>query len=162
MAIVLPIQPLTQEAFARFGRVVQTEGAEHFLINQGTTTRFHALATADPGADGRAILSIFRGTRRPDPIAIAMLERHPLASQAFMPLTAHDWLVVVAELPEVHALRCFRATGAQGVQYDANVWHHPLLVLMPEQDFLVVDRDGPGNNLEEVQLHPTAEIRIGD
>jgi ureidoglycolate lyase len=160
MTSILPIEPLTRQAFARFGQVLQTEGAQHFLINEGTTTRFDALAAVDPGADGRAILSIFRGTRRPAPIIIAMLERHPLGSQAFMPLSAHDWLVVVAERPRADALRCFLATGAQGVQYDSNIWHHPLLVLAPEQDFLVVDRQGPGDNLEEIALESRAEIRI--
>ena len=161
MASILSVEPLTKEAFAPFGQVLQAQGADHFLINQGTTTRFHALAVVDPGADGRAILSIFRGTRRPDPIVIEMLERHPLGTQAFMPLSAHDWLVVVAERPRADALRCFLATGAQGVQYHTNIWHHPLLVLAPEQDFLVVDRQGPGDNLEEIQLEPKAEIRIG-
>jgi ureidoglycolate lyase len=158
---MLPIEPLTERAFAPFGRVLQTEGAHRFPINQGTTTRFHALAVADPGADGRAILSIFRGTRCTDPIEIAMLERHPLGTQAFMPLAAHEWLVVAALGPDARALRCFRATGAQGVQYDAGVWHHPLLVLAPEQDFLVVDRQGPGDNLEVVEIDPR-QIRIGD
>jgi ureidoglycolate lyase len=161
MAANLPIEPLTERAFAPFGRVLQTEGALHFLINEGSTTRFHALAAADPGADGQAILSIFRGTRRPDPIVIAMLERHPQGTQAFMPLSADDWLVVVAERPRADALRCFRATGAQGVQYDTGVWHHPLLVLRPEQDFLVVDRQGPGDNLEEIEIEPMAWVRIG-
>ena len=161
MANILSIEPLTKQAFAPFGQVLQAQGADHFLINQGTTTRFHALAAVDAGADGRAILSIFRGTRRPDPIIIAMLERHPLGTQAFMPLSPHDWLVVVAEQPHADGLRCFQATGVQGVQYDTNIWHHPLLVLAPEQDFLVVDRQGPGDNLEEIQLEPRAEIRVG-
>jgi len=160
MARILAVEPLTEAAFAPFGQVIQTEGAHHFLINEGTTTRFHALAAADPGADGRAIISIFRGTRRPDPILIAMMERHPLGSQAFMPLSAHDWLVVVALSPQTDALRCFRATGAQGVQYNTGVWHHPLLVLVPEQDFLIVDREGPGDNLEEVRIEPKAEIHV--
>jgi len=156
--IQLVPEPLTRAAFAPFGKVLQAEGADHFPINQGTTTRFHALAGAATGADGQAIISIFRGTRRPNPIDIAMLERHPLGSQAFMPLAPHDWLIVVAERPEAAALRCFRATGAQGVQYDAGTWHHPLLVLVPEQDFLVVDREGPGDNLEEIKLEATARI----
>ena len=146
------IEPLTREAFAPFGEVIETAGAESFPINEGTTTRFHALATADPGPDGQAIVSIFRGTRRPEPIAIRMLERHPLGSQAFMPLAAYDWLVVVAEEPEATALRCFRAHGEQGVNYARGVWHHPLLVLVPVHDFLVVDRAGPGENLEERAL----------
>ena len=155
----LVIEPLTSEAFAPFGTVIETAGAHHFPINQGTTIRFHALATADPGPDGHAILSIFRGTRRPDPIRLTMLERHPLASQAFFPLSSHDWLAVVAKEPHADGLRCFRATGDQGVNYARGVWHHPLLVLQPEQDFLVVDRDGPGENLEERDLDHPVELR---
>ena len=152
----LAVEPLTAAAFRPFGTVIETAGAENFPINEGWTTRYHALAEADPGPDGRAILSIFRGRRRP--LRIAMLERHPLGSQAFMPLAPLDWLVVVAERPEAAALRCFRATGAQGVQYGRGVWHHPLLVLAEEQDFLIVDRAGPGENLEERQLDRVAEI----
>ena len=156
----LAIEPLTRAAFAPFGTVIETAGAESFPINAGTTTRFHALAEADPGPDGRAILSIFRGTRRPAPIEIKMLERHPLGSQAFFPLSSEDWLVVVAEQPIAQVLRCFRARGDQGVQYARGVWHHPLLVLVAAQDFLVVDRDGPGENLEEVVVEPG--VRLAD
>ena len=118
------------------------------------------MATVETGDEGRAILSIFRGTPRPRPIAVTMLERHPLGSQAFIPLSNEDWLIVVAEKPEVSALRCFRATGAQGVQYATGVWHHPLLVLAPSQDFLIVDREGPGKNLEERTLPEGAEIAV--
>lgn len=153
-------EPLTREAFAPFGKVLQVEGAAHFPINGGMTDRVHALAEAETDPEGKAILSIFRSRRWPDPIRIEMLERHPLGSQAFMPLSAHDWLVVVAEQPEAEALRCYRARGDQGVQYATGVWHHPLLVLEPQQDFLIVDRDGPGDNLEEKTLTVAAEIIV--
>ena len=160
---LLHVEPLSAVAFAPFGQVIQTDGAERIMINEGTTTRFHALAGVDVEADGgagngRAILSIFRGTRRPDPIAIRMMERHPLGSQAFMPLAAHDWLVVVAptnaddSAPDFDALRCFRAPGDVGVSYARNVWHHPLLVLQPEQDFLIIDRAGPAGEDKSANL----------
>jgi ureidoglycolate lyase len=156
---MLPVEPLTASAFAPFGQVIQTDGAEQIMINEGTTTRFHDLANIDIGAGGgRAILSIFRGTRRPDPIVIRMMERHPLGSQAFMPLAAHDWLVVVAptngddSAPDFARLRCFRAPGTIGVNYDRNVWHHPLLVLQPEQDFLIIDRAGPDGEDKSANL----------
>ena len=153
-------EPLIVEAFAPFGTVIETAGAKSFQINEGFATRFHALAAADPGEGGTAILSIFRGRRRHDPIRIAMLERHPLASQAFVPLSADDWLVVVADEPRADALRCFRARGDQGVQYARGVWHHPLLVLALDQDFLVVDREGAGANLEERALDEEALVRL--
>ena len=122
------------------------------LINEGTTVRFHNLAAIEVGRDdGHPLISIFRAEPRPVPIAIRMMERHPLGSQAFFPLVPHDWLVVVchgAAAPDTATLRCFRASGEQGVNYRPNTWHHPLLVLQP-QDFLVVDRGGPGENLDE-------------
>ncbi len=157
MTVLVP-ETLTADAFAPFGTVIQTEGARSFPINQGTTTRFDGLAIADIG-NGEAAISIFRGTPRPQPIAIEMLERHPLGSQAFFPLSDHDWLVVVAPHPDAE-LRCFRARGDQGVQYGVNVWHHPLLVLVDSQDFLIVDRTGPGDNLEEITLSSGTQIRL--
>lgn len=152
MLRTLPVEPLTKEAFAPFGDVIEAADAEQQLINEGTTVRFHDLAAVDVGGEGgHPLISIFRATPRPTPIAIRMMERHPLGSQAFYPLAMYVWLVVVCEgtaAPDPATLRCFRATGEQGVNYRPNVWHHPLLVLQP-QDFLVVDRGGPGDNLEE-------------
>ncbi|MBX2856574.1 MAG: ureidoglycolate lyase [Rhodobacteraceae bacterium] len=155
----LPIEPLTREAFTPFGEVIETEGAHAFPINQGTTTRFHDLCRVDVSDEGgKAILSIFRGTPRPHPIEIKMLERHPLGSQAFFPLNPEPWLAVVAlstpdgAAPDLNSLRCFRANPQQGVNYAKGVWHHPLLCLAPRQDFLIIDRDGSGNNLEEIEI----------
>jgi ureidoglycolate lyase len=153
----LEIQPLTKAGFAAFGTVIETDGAKEIVINQGTTTRFDAMSAVDVAAeDGKPIISLFRGRRRPDPIEIHLMERHPLGSQAFMPLSQHEWLVVVAhgntadDGPDFSTLACFRARGDQGVSYDRGTWHHPLLVLQPEQDFLVIDRQGGGHNLDEV------------
>ena len=164
----LVIQPLNKAAFAPFGTVIETNGAKQISINQGTTTRFDALAQIDVASEGgMPIISLFRGTRRPSPIAISMLERHPLGSQAFMPLSDHDWLVVVApsnaddSAPDFDRLVCFRATGSQGGSYDRGTWHHPLLILEESQDFLVMDRLGNGHNLDEVWAEDmTAQIDL--
>jgi ureidoglycolate lyase len=128
--------PLTAEAFAPFGRVIEADQAASYPINDGTTRRFHKLATADEGANGEAILSIF------------------------VPMERHPWLVVVAERPAPDACRVFLARGDQGVQYAAGTWHHPLLALQPTQDFLVVDREGPGDNCEERWFPEGQEIQI--
>ena len=158
MTVQLPIEPLTKAAFAPFGEVIEAAGAERRLINEGTTQRFHGLARADTSeGGGHAILSLFRANRRPFPFEVRMLERHPLGSQAFYPLQAHDWLVLVGKgalRPDPAALRCFRAHGGQGVNYARNAWHHPVLVLCASQEFLVMDRAGPGNNLEEHWFDP--------
>ncbi len=158
MASVLDPRPLTREAFAPFGEVIETEGAHHYPINDGTTTRFHDLARVDvAAAGGLALISIFRGTARPRPIRLSLMERHPLGTQAFYPLASHPWLVVVSRCDDPldrDGLECFAAGGHQGVNYARGVWHHPLLVLEREQDFLIVDRGGPGDNLEERRFAP--------
>ena len=157
----LAVEPLTKAAFAPWGEVIERAGAEVRVINDGTTDRLHALAGVDVAAQGgRPIVSIFAGRRRPFPLEVAMLERHPLGSQSFFPLQPADWLVVVGHLDAASPrLRCFRARGDQGVNYAPGAWHHPLLILVPRQDFLVVDRDGPGANCEEIAF-PAQPIAI--
>ena len=129
----LAIEPLTRDAFAPFGDVIEA-AADHlsFPINAGTSQRFHDLARLDPGEGGRLIVSIFRAQPRRLPLAITMLERHPKASQAFMPLAGKPFLVVVApkgeQIDPAH-IRAFLAQGTQGINFAAGVWHHPLLAL---------------------------------
>jgi ureidoglycolate lyase len=146
--------PLTKTAFARFGDVVESEGANHFGINQGFAERYNDLAHVETAVEhGLVNISIVEANPRPLPIAIKLMERHPLGSQIFFPLQDRPWLVLVCTDPrDAASYRAFRASGRQGVNYARNVWHHPLLVLDPESRFLVVDRKGPGNNLEEVWL----------
>ena len=96
MSRMLSIEPLTKEAFAPFGSVIETDRASMRLINGGNTERFHALARVDVVGAG-AIINIFRGQPRAFPYALAMMERHPLGSQSFSPVDDRPWLVVVAE-----------------------------------------------------------------
>jgi len=88
------------------------------------------------------------------PFEVSMLERHPLGSQAFLPLNDRPYLVVVAPAGELDeaAIRGFATRGWQGVNYAKGVWHHPLIALGEVSDFIVVDRGGEGNNLNEIQL----------
>ena len=148
----LTLEPLTVEAFAPFGTVMDVGAAELRMINGGTTERFHALAMADTASGGgNTILSLFRGQPREFPYAVDMMERHPLGSQAFFPVTRGDWIAVVApdEDGRPGAPRAFRVPGHIGVQYGRNVWHHPLIAVGSVSDFLVMDREGDGANLEE-------------
>ena len=152
--LTLPIAPLTKAAFAPFGEVIETKDAKPKLINDGFAERFDGLARIDVAAEGGAVnISLFSGSLRPSPILIKLMERHPLGSQLFMPLNEKPWLAVVCTDPRVPAsYRAFSASGEQGVNYARNTWHHPLLVLTDASPFLVVDRGGPGDNLEEVRL----------
>ncbi|MDB5931543.1 MAG: ureidoglycolate hydrolase [Polaromonas sp.] len=161
----LPIEPLTAAAFEPFGEVIEAAGAaERIAINEGFSERFHALARVDLGdaADGpaQALINIFRSKPRQLPMYLRMLERHPLGSQSFTPLAPGTFLVVVAPgapdqpAPDLAGLRCFLAAAGQGVNYARGTWHHPLLSLHAVSDFLVVDRAGPGLNLQEFALAP--------
>jgi ureidoglycolate lyase len=153
-------EPLTAEAFAPFGDVIDA-GRNAMPINYGWTTRYDALAEADVGADGAAILSIFR-SRPLEPLVLKVFERHPLGSQAFVPLQGRPYLVAVAPPGEFDpaAVRVFQASPNQGVNYRKGVWHHFLLALEGESDFLVVDRAGPGENLDEIELAPADWIGV--
>ncbi|PYE87312.1 ureidoglycolate lyase [Phyllobacterium leguminum] len=148
----LTVEPLTKEAFEPFGEVIGPDPSSMRLINGGTTERYHALFTPEAaGEDARIIVSLFRGQPRKFPYILDMMERHPLGSQSFSPLSGRPFLVAVA--PDVNGKpdrpRVFLAKGGQGVNYRRGTWHHPLMALGDASDFLVVDREGPGSNLEE-------------
>jgi ureidoglycolate lyase len=150
----LRIEPLDADAFAPFGEVIEPAGAKQvYAINDGTAQRFHDLAALDcDSAGGRVILSLFRAQPRPLPFEVAMLERHPLGTQAFVPLDpATRYLVVVSQAPEATP-RAFLAAGGRGINLHRGTWHHPLLALERVSDFLVIDRGGPGANCDEVSL----------
>lgn len=152
----LQAQPLTRAAFAPFGDVIETEGREYRTINQGHAQRYHDLAGVDVLEDeGRPLINVFRANPWGQPIRIRSMERHPLSSQAFVPLSRTPFLVVVAEPTErlrAEDMRAFVTHGQQGVNYRRGVWHHALLALAPDCDFLVIDRGGPGENCDEVHF----------
>lgn len=160
----LAVEALSAERFAPFGEVIAADAAtRHFAINGGTTERYHDLANLDAGPNGRLIVSIFRARPRELPFAVTMLERHPLASQAFMPLGPQRYLVVVApagNAPAPDALRAFLASPGQGVNYARGVWHHPLLALGETGDFLVIDRSGAGDNCDEFTLAEPCSLAL--
>ena len=148
----IPIQPLTREAFAPFGQVIEREGAPNFPINAGKCTRYHDLAKIETtGEKARPMISLLRGEPYPLPLELEMVERHPLGSQAFVPLTDFPFLVVVAEETEGGPGEpiAFRTAPGQGVNIGRNVWHGILTPLDGVSDFAVVDRGGEGVNLEE-------------
>jgi ureidoglycolate lyase len=155
-------KPLTAEAFAPFGSVIEaSHDAVKLDINQGHAVRYDRLAEIDASDEGGTpIISLFRARPLAEPV-LRVFERHPLGSQSFVPLSDRPYLVAVAPAGDFDPaqIRLFRAEGSQGVHYHRGVWHHFLLVL-DESDFLVVDRAGPGDNCEEVALTPGEEIFV--
>jgi ureidoglycolate lyase len=144
------IRPLTAEAFAPFGEVLDTTGEPDRLINQGLCGRWHDRARLDFG-DGQAGISLFRSETRALPYALEMVERHPLGSQAFLPMSHDPFLVVVA--PDAgghpgHPL-AFRTAPGQGINIARNTWHGVLTPLHAPGLFAVIDRIGEGANLVE-------------
>lgn len=163
------IERLTASAFAPFGEVLEAAGEPDRIINQGLCRRFHDRAALD-FPDGRAGISLFDARPRTLPLTLDMMERHPLGSQAFVPMTYTPFLVIVAEdaggAPGTP--RAFLTAPGQGVNYRRNVWHGVLTPLAPLRGradiglpleasprrsapglFAVIDRIGDGDNLEE-------------
>ncbi len=164
--MIIPVMPLTREAFASFGDVIDVSGGLPITINEGFAERVNGLAKVDiKGNTGIVNVSLFTARARLQPVAIRMMERHPHASQLFYPLQDNPWLVVVCDDPHrTDSYRAFRASGRQGVNYACNVWHHPLLVLADGERFMVVDRGDhspvPLNNLEEVWLDKSHGLQL--
>lgn len=148
-------EPITAEAFAPYGELLTLRATPDKFINEGRCERHHALATVECG-DGKAIISLFRSESVSLPYDCALLERHPLGSQAFMPLGPDPWLSVVApdEDGRPGTPRAFLVPSGMGINLRAGVWHGVLTPLDRPAEFLVVDREGEGVNLEEVRIPP--------
>lgn len=143
-------EPLTIAAFAPYGDVLDATGTPDRMINAGLCARFHDRARIDI-ADGRTGLSVFDAVARSLPYAFDLVERHPLGSQAFVPMTQAPFLVIVA--PDEHGTpgtpRAFLTNGAQGINLHRGTWHGVLTPLQAPGLFAVLDRIGEGPNLEE-------------
>jgi ureidoglycolate lyase len=152
MSRAISIEPLTREAYAPFGQVIEVDGAHHYPINGGMTERFHDLAKVElGGVHPRPLISIARGKPYSLPLTLKMVERHPFGSQAFYPLSQRPFLSIVC--PDEGGIpgtpRAFMCSPGQGINMAMNTWHGVLTPLGEVSDFLIIDRGGDGNNLEE-------------
>ena len=152
----LQIKPLTREDFAPFGDVIEMEGHQSSPMNYGMAERYHALAEVETlGDDARAIISLVKSTQYGLPHTVNIMERHPLGSQAFIPLDATPFIVIVAPPDDTlnpAAIQAFKSNGKQGINYHRGVWHCPLLTPFAQMNFILVERAGSGNNCDEVAL----------
>ena len=151
MAREIVIASLTAEAFAPFGEVIEARGEPAKIINRGMCGRHDDLARLDFADGGRPAISVFAGKPYALPLTLDMVERHPLGSQAFLPMSADPFLVVVA--PDAGGTPgrplAFLTRPGQGVNYRRGTWHGVLTPLARPALFAVVDRVGEGENLEE-------------
>ena len=150
MTHMLVSAPLTAEAFASYGDVIEVAGKPDKIINQGLCARHHDLARLDFG-NGRAGISLFDAKARTFPYVVDMVERHPLGSQAFVPVSQVPFLVIVAE-DDAGApvrLKAFVTGPGQSINLHRGVWHGVLAPINSPGQYVVVDRIGSGDNLQE-------------
>ena len=149
-------QPLTRERFLPFGDVIESQATRRAAMNAARFERFDDLCDVDAGADGRVRVSVARCRIATGlPYRFDVVERHPLGSQAFIPLAPVQFVVVVAqpgESVEPEDLRAFVTNGRQGVNYRPGTWHMPLIAFEAGQEFLVIDRGGDAPNCDEHTL----------
>ncbi len=155
-------RPMTAQAFAPFGDLIEASGAPDKIINQGHCGRFHDRARLD-FVDGRVGISLFNADPRALPYRLDMVERHPDGSQAFIPMTSNPFLVIVA--PDAGGKpgipQAFVTRPGQAVNYHLGTWHGVLTPLHAPGLFAVVDRIGDGANLQEHWFDTPYEVVPG-
>ena len=141
---------ITKENFSLFGDIISTRSAKPIDINAGYAKRFDDLANINTYKDnGKTIVSIFSAKKRNFPMKIDMMEKHPLGSQAFIPMKETTFLVLVApenDKPDLNKIESFIVPSGVGINYKPGIWHFPLIAT-EDMNFLVVDRKGAGENL---------------
>lgn len=159
--IILKAQPLTKAAFAPYGDVIETEGAQHFGMNDNGMERYYDLANVDIDhtEGGKAVISIaVCNSVDTLPYEMYCIEKHPRGSQAFIPMTDSPLIIAVAEpsdTVDLNKVTAFVSNGKQGINYNKNVWHMPTICLDKNQRFIIVDRGGEGDNCDLVTFEDT-------
>jgi ureidoglycolate lyase len=150
MKITINPKPITKENFSKYGDVITTKDIKPLEINDGYAKRFDGIANLDTSIDGgETTICIFSALKRSFPMKINMMEKHPLGSQAFIPMQETTFLVLVApkgSKPNINEIESFIVPPHIGVNYNPGIWHFPL-ISTKDMNFLVVDRKGSGDNL---------------
>jgi len=150
MKIIINPKPITKENFLKFGDVITTNDIKPLEINDGYAKRFDGIAKLNTSKDnGETTICIFSALKRSFPMKIDMMEKHPLGSQAFVPMKETTFLVFVAPKgakPNLNEVKAFIVPPGIGVNYNPGTWHFPLIAT-EDMNFLVVDRKGSGENL---------------
>jgi ureidoglycolate lyase len=150
MSITIKPKPITKENFKKFGDMITTDGIKPLEINEGYANRYDGIAKLDTKKDnGESTISIFSALKRSFPMKVDMMEKHPLGSQAFIPMKETTFLAFVApegDKPDINKVEAFIIPRGIGVNYNPGVWHFPLIAT-EDMNFLVVDRKGEGDNL---------------
>ena len=147
--IIKPIE-ITRKNFAVYGDLISSDNIKPVNINAGYAKRFDNLANINTSRDeGKTIVSIFSAIKRTFPMKIDMMEKHPLGSQAFIPMKETTFIAFVApqnDKPEINKIESFIISPGMGINYKPGIWHFPL-ISTEDTNFLVIDRKGSGENL---------------
>ena len=150
MEIIIKPKPISKENFSKFGDMITTDNLKPIEINNGYAKRFDGIANLNTAKDnGETTISIFSALKRNFPMKIDMMEKHPLGSQAFIPMKETTFLAFVAphgEKPDLNKIESFIIPPGIGINYNPGTWHFPL-ISTEDMNFLVVDRKGSGDNL---------------
>jgi len=150
MEITIIPKPISKENFSKFGDMITTDNIKPIEINNGYAKRFDGIANLNTTKDnGETTISIFSALKRNFPMKIDMMEKHPLGSQAFIPMKETTFLAFVAphgEKPELNKIESFIIPPGIGINYNPGTWHFPL-ISTEDMNFLVIDRKGSGDNL---------------
>ena len=150
MKIKISPKKVTKKNFKKFGQIIDTSKKKYFKINNGFAKRYDNLGKIDTSTKkGKTIISIFSAKKRNFPMKVDMMEKHPLGSQAFVPMKETSFLVFVApkgERPNLKKIESFRIPKQTGINLNPGIWHFPL-ISTKNMNFLVIDRKGKGNNL---------------
>ena len=148
--LIIKPKLISKENFKKFGDMITTSGIKPLEINDGYAKRFDGIANLNTKKDnGESTISIFSALKRSFPMKVDMMEKHPLGSQAFIPMKETVFLTFVApegDEPDLNKIESFIIPNGIGVNYNAGVWHFPLIAT-EDMNFLVVDRLGDGDNL---------------
>jgi len=161
VSVLLTLEPLTREAFAPYGDVIEVSGEPDKLINQGMCGRFHDLAKLDFGS-GRAGISLFDAQARHFPYTLDMMERHPEGSQAFIPLSGVPMIISVAKdnSGKPGQPRAFLSEPHQSINIHRNTWHGVLAPVERAGQYIVIDRIGDTPNLEEYYFQDSYIVNV--
>ncbi len=119
-------RPIDANRFAPYGQLLE-------MPSNGTREDYAGGLSADEKGL-KANLAVIRTEPRAMPLRLEAMERHPASSQAFMPLSAARYLVLVCPsktdgTPDIDRLEAFECTGNQAINYNRGTWHHGMTTL---------------------------------
>jgi ureidoglycolate lyase len=162
----LALEPVTREAFAPFGELIEAGTGPGREANLGTALRFdHAATLQSTREHAQANLALYRSRPQALPFEVTLFERHPASSQVFAPLRAGRWLVIVAPddpagAPDTARARAFVCGPGVAINFRRGVWHHPIVVLdEPAALLMLAWEDGSGEDCEELRLPRPLVVR---